>query len=216
MRTRLAILAASVAALVAPRAIAQSTLVWDGEGANGNWGDILPAGVNWVGNLAPTANEILNFAGTVNLTANNNLVGYNGHRILFSGPGAFTLTGNSLTLFDFGTNVPKIENTSTVLQTILLDVTMDSSVAAGKIAEINPLAGGFFFGGAISLVDVNELRIFGDLGNSVIFNGPISGVGSGLAIKQNSVVLLGGANTFTGNVAIDAGELQLGVTGSLV
>lgn len=214
MRTRLAILAASVATLIAPRAFAQTTLFWDGGGATGDWAETLPSGLNWVGNLAPTGNEILNFAGTTNLVTNNNLVGYNGHRILFTG-GPFVLGGNAITLFDFGTGAPKIENNSNALQTISLNVTMDSSAAAGNIAEINPVDGSLQFDGTVSLVDVTELRIFGDGLQSVTFNGAISGTGSGLAIKQNSVVTLNSANTFTGNVAIDAGELRLGVTGAL-
>lgn len=190
-------------------ASAQSVHTWNGGGLDANWST---AG-NWTGG-APDGNDEIHFAGTTQLNPFNDFVGYNGYRIFFdSGAGAFTLSGNALTLFDFGGNAPKIENSSTSLQTINMAITMNGT-GSGSAQEINPVNGDLLFGSTVALAGGTQLRIFGDNGKTVTFNGALSGTGSSVAINQNSNVVYGAANTYDGDTFVNAGALQFASGGS--
>jgi fibronectin-binding autotransporter adhesin len=219
-RRRHARLAAAVAAasagtsFFAAHALADpSSHTWTGGGgADTNWST--PG--NWVNNVAPDGNDDIHFAGAAGGTSNNN-TNFNGYRLWFdSNAGAFTLTGNSLNLFDFATNAPKIENSSSNLQTINFAVTM-SGALSGNSEEINPVQGDLLFGNTatLTLQDNTQLKIFGNNGKTVTFNGAIGGgAGTSVAINQASNVVLNAANTYAGETFVNAGTLQIGAGGS--
>jgi hypothetical protein len=98
-----------------------------------------------------------NAGGGGSLTANNDLTSWAGYRITFqnidnTGNGtndkSFIITGNSFTLFDFGSgNFPRIENDSFVNQTFTLTSgnTITLSGGSNNKAEIDPVNGNLVF-----------------------------------------------------------------------
>ncbi len=110
------------ALLTTSAAYAQGT--WDGGGITSNFTEA----ANWVGDVAPTTNGAYIFAGTINLTANNNLtLTAADNQITFDATaGAFTLTGNPIR----GGNVT---NNSSNLQTISVNLRLNGgrTIAAG-------------------------------------------------------------------------------------
>ena len=194
-------------------ASAQSVHTWNGGGLDDLWSNA----ANWTGSgpAEPDGNDEIHFAGTTRLTPSRDTA-YNGYRIFFdTGAGAFTLGGNALTLFDSGANNPKIENSSTSTQTINMAITLDGNPVAGSSAEINPVNGDLVFGSTVTLADPGntQLRIFGNNGKTVTFNGVISGDNS-IAINQASNVIFKAANTYTGDTFVNAGTLQFQTVGS--
>lgn len=188
----------------------QSSLTWNGGDADdSNWS----SADNW-GGTAPTGNEILNFSGSTRLDPVNDITGYGGYRIFFSsGASAFTLSGNALTLYDYGGGSPKIENNSSNLQTINNNLTLDGTT--GGVVEINPVDGDLLLGGTLTLADNAILKIWGNNGKTVTFNGAIGQTGtSSLVLEQNSTVILGADNTISGGITINAGTLRVGNGGT--
>jgi autotransporter-associated beta strand protein len=172
-----------------------------------------------------------NAGGGGSTTANNDISGYSGYRITFediNGNGltddqSFTITGNSFTLFDFGSgNFPRIENDSFVLQTFTLTSgnTITLSGGSNNKAEINPVNGDLVFsaGTKIDLAGSTQLQIYGNNGKSVTFGGIISSSGNSgnnsVAINQNSTVIYKAANTYAGDTFVNAGKLQFDTGGS--
>lgn len=189
---------------------AQSSLTWNGGDADdNNWS----SADNW-GGTGPSGNEILNFSGSTRLTPVNDLTSYGGYRIFFSsGASSFTLSGNDFTLYDFGANSPKIENNSSNLQTINNNLTLDGTT--GGVVEINPVDGDLLLGGTLTLADNANLKIWGNNGKTVTFGGSIGQTGtSSLSLEQNSTVILGADNSFSGGVTINAGTLRVGNGGT--
>src|SRR6202012_5502409 len=87
------LLIAALSSGMASTAFAGNT--WTGGGATGNWSDVN----NW-GGAIPATGQTIQFAGTTNLNVANNISGgYAGNGLQFaSGAGAFTITGNKITL----------------------------------------------------------------------------------------------------------------------
>ena len=188
----------------------QNTLTWNGGDADDdNWS----SADNWNG-TAPSGNEILTFSGSTRLNPINDITGYGGYRILFdSGASAFTLSGNDFTLYDYGGNSPKIENNSSNLQTIQNNLTLDGTT--GGVVEINPVDGDLLLGGTLTLADNAILKIWGNNGKTVTFNGAIGQTGtSSMVLEQNSTVVLGADNSFSGGITINAGTLRVGNGGT--
>lgn len=198
--------AVSLAAFAAT-AWGQSVHTWNGAGGDGNWSNT----ANWVDGNAPNGNDEVHFAGMTNLNPfRDALAPSAGYRVFFDiGAGAFTLDGSAYSLFDFGGNNPKIENNSTSTQTINFALTLDGT-GGGSSAEINPVQGNLVFNNTVALAGTNatQLRIFGNNGNTVTFNGAISGSNS-VIVREASNVIYTTANTYSGDTFINAGTLQL-------
>jgi autotransporter-associated beta strand protein len=95
-------------------AVATSTKIWDGGGADNNW----TTPNNWVGDIPPIAGDAIQFDGAVRLTPNNDFVAdtiFNG--ITFNvGASAFVIGGNRIT------TTGSLVNNGVNLQTISLDI----------------------------------------------------------------------------------------------
>lgn len=116
--------------------------VWDGGGGDGKWST--PA--NWNGDTLPIATTLLQFGGTSQLASQNDYfaAASSVSGLQFnSGAGPFVLTGNGLKLGG------GVINNSTSLQTINVDVDLNSSTrvinaASGPISISGLLSGGGF------------------------------------------------------------------------
>ena len=207
------ILVSSASALIATFAlfapsVARSQIVWDGGAGDDVWG----SGANWAGDIAPTPGTTTDIAfdGAVRLTPNNNYTAFDDFRnVLFnSGAGAFTISGNAIDLFG------KIENSSTSTQTVNLAIGTGS--VTGQFIEMNPVSGNLNIGGTDVFLGNNQLRVWGDNGNTLTFGAStiISGTGGSLAINQNSNVVFNSAQTYTGGSFVNAGKLSFAAGGS--
>ena len=167
---------------------------WDGD-TSGTWS----VAANWTTNTAPVTPEALTFAGTANVSTNNDFAAdtvFNG--ITFaSGAGAFTLAGNQMKL---GGN---ITNSSSNLQTISLTLnnTASRSIDTGAAGiSLSNVAGG----GTYTKSGTGTLTLSGATSNSNL----------GLTLNQGTVILNKTAtNALTGALTISAGTLQLSGTG---
>ena len=206
-------------------ASAQSTFTWNGgSGTTGNWTDA----VNWGGTAPASPQAFLNFNGSTRLSSTNNFsAGAAGYQIYFkSGAGAFNLYGNSISFFDFSSVDPNIQNEgSGTTQTVSLPIVNGNTHGANGILNINlnasPAQGPLVFNGSISNLDatiaVRALNVSG--GSAVRFNGPLADFSSSgkLALTQlgSGTTTLTATNTFTGNVTVSAGTVQVAVGGLL-
>lgn len=120
--------AAGLLALCAAGAALRADNTWDGGGADGNWSTL----ANWGGDTTPVSPTALSFGGGLQLASNNDLFTagtvFNG--ITFNaGAGAFTLTGNSVSLGGNVTN--NSANTQTINLALALTGTRTFTTAAG-------------------------------------------------------------------------------------
>jgi len=230
---RPAVCRASIAAFLAvvafaPKLHAQTATGWKGTGDalwsnTANWDNGVPGGTVrdlYFGNGYVTA------GGAGSLIANNDIVAYQGYRITWEDTAlaidpSFTITGNGFTLFDFGGVFPRMENDSTSLQTVDLTagqvITLDGTNAGNK-AEIDAVNGDLLFTAntGIALAGNTQLQFFGNNAKTLTINGVISGAGTGgLALNQNTTVILGGTNTYAGVNTISAGVLQVSSSANL-
>ena len=166
-------------------------------------------------------NGYVSAGGTGSTTANNDLTDFPGYRITFEDTAetidpAFTLTGNALTLYDFGGSAPRIENDSTSLQAFNLNGTLTLSGGVAGFAEANPVNADLVFSATtpIALTAATQLRTYGNAGKTVTFNGIISGAGSSVAINTVSNVVYGAAHTYTGATYVNAAKLSFAAGGS--
>lgn len=192
-----------LAASLLPTPAADKT--WDGGGDQVSW-NASPA--NWVGDVAPVANDSLFFAGGAGLSPNNDFAAntvFNG--ITFnSGAGAFTLNGAEINL---GAGAG-ITNNSSADQAFSLNV---NGVGSGR--WYNAATGKLLFTGvlkqAINKVGGQTMRMQGSTGNSSVslnaFEGTIelansagNSANSSVYISTNGTVRIVGAGTFTDQI----------------
>lgn len=132
MKLRKNLITVASALLLSQTAFADNT--WDGGGTDGNWSTL----ANWGADTAPNYANALVFAGTNNLTTNNDATASVAAITFNSGADPFTLNGNSVTL---GGN---ITNNSTNLQTINLPLVLSGN------RTIATTSGNITLGGTIS------------------------------------------------------------------
>jgi fibronectin-binding autotransporter adhesin len=212
MNHRPFVLAASIAALVAHSATAQTSTGWLGAGpgnlwsATANWSNGAPPGGDTNTRDLLFGNAFVTAGGTGSLISNNDLAGYTGFRITFEDTTAptdpaFTINGNALTLSDFGGSAPRIENQSSSLQTIALTGTLTLNGGATGFAEVNPLNGNLLISNAVALAGSTQLRVSGN--NLVTFSGAVSGTG-GLVLNGGTTRLTT-VNTISGGITLNTG-----------
>jgi len=207
--------------LVAPSvALGQSSYTWNGAGADNNWS----TGGNWGGSGPSSPQAYLNFAGTTRTTSNNNFAnGSAGFQIYFnSGAGAYTLTGNAINFYNYGSNAPTIENDSSNLQTVQFQI----DVEGGNIMNIIANTGNLLFSGSGIYFDSNSLMNFtANTGKTITVSDTINQATNGITIGSSigssgggGTVIFAGTNTYSGSTSINGGTLQLGnggTTGSI-
>ncbi len=167
---------------------------------------------NWAGGIAPGNGHNLSFGTSSNTSLTNSLT--SARTLVFNnGASSFTLGGSALALVENGGVSPKIENLSSTLQNINVALTLTGN--ATNKAEIDPINGNLSIGSTISLTGSTQLQVWGNNGNTVTFNGVISGTSSsGFALNQNSNAVFKSANTYSGDTFVNAGKLQFDTGGS--
>lgn len=183
---------------------------WTGGGDGVNFGD----GANWQGGATPGYGTLVfgtAGAGSLNQNLGNPL---SMHRIDFTGAAAYTLGGSQVNFFDFGGQQARIENQSSVAQTIDFAVNF-AATTGNNWAELNPVNGDLRVG-AVSVTGsaVNSLQVFGSNGFTLTFGGILSGAGKELVINNASNVAFEAANTYSGDTFVNAGTLQFRSGGS--
>jgi fibronectin-binding autotransporter adhesin len=198
---------------------AASPSIWDGGGANDNWNN----STNWGGNVpVPGTTYDLQFAGTTRLTPNNDFTALSNFRhITFNaGAGAFTLTGNSITLNGH------LTNNSSSLQTINLPITTGAGRFVATPSGNITLGGAISGNGGLHLAGSGTVTLGGKntYTNYTYVNGGILVLPTGGAIKNAYYVFLGqnaGQNgalnitggTLTNSQATDTGNFMIGRAG---
>ena len=164
---------------VAENILAATGAVWNGGGGDNNW----QTGGNW-GGIAPTAGQLLHFAGSTQLTPSNNFTaGTSFGGIAFdANASGFTISGNSINL------AGNIINSSSNNQTINLPIALAYS-------------------GALVNSGSNTLTLAGNLSNSGASTGGLNKQGSG-------TLVLSGSNSYSGVTTLTAGTLSVGTIGN--
>jgi autotransporter-associated beta strand protein len=173
---------------------ANPVMTWIGGGGDGNWN----TGPNWNGLVAPQAGDTLVFSGITNVNTNNNLVaGTNFHGITFAdSAGGFILSGNAIVL-DANT---AITNNSINAQTINLAVSSSSPMT------FDAAAGDLVFNNPVTVNAPGPLTVTGP--NNVTITGAIGGTG-GVTKNGDGIFITSAVNTFTGDLTLNAGTLQI-------
>ncbi len=204
---------------------AQTTATWNGS-TNGNW----TTATNWDFSTPPDEGSRRNIiiGGTINTTITTTGLGFgsgdpayfDSHRLTFNNTAtsSYTIVGTTpIALYDFGGNRPYLQNDSTATHT--LDIGLRFDFNATNPAEINANAGGLVLNGPVYVADSTDLIVSGTntTAHNVTINGVISSdnASTEVFIRQNKILTLGGANTYTGETLIEHGELRIAEGGSL-
>lgn len=199
------IIVALVTVIASPHYAVGGT-TWDGGGGN----DDFSTGANWNDNSTPPTGTTVDlfFAGSTRLTPNNDYGNFDDFRSIFfnSGAGSFVISGNSIDFFD-----GKIENNSANDQSLNI---ANFSFNNGS-QEVNPVSGNLTLGGGGSIFsNGQQMDVFGANGHTLTIGKTMTGNG-GITIKQNSIVNITAAQTYTGDTFIDAGSFRINEGGSL-
>jgi autotransporter-associated beta strand protein len=165
-----------------------SPRTWTGGGGDNNWS----TSGNW--DLAPTNDSDLVFAGTTGLSNTNDSLTSVGSITFDSTAGAFTLSGNALTISG------GITNLSSNLQTVNMDLTLAGSL------PFNAATANLLVNGAIA-TNGKTLTVTGP--SNTALAGVVSGTGA--IVKTGSGNLtLSGNNNYTGGTTVNGGTLIVG------
>jgi autotransporter-associated beta strand protein len=171
--------------------VVPGTKVWSGQGANADWSN----GTNWVGNVAPVPADDLVFPGGAARTFNTNdfVTGTLFNSITISN-GAYTLSGNSITLSAGFTNTGPLA-TATINCPLMLanDQTFDCCCQQ-QLTFTGPIDTA---GSTLTFVGNGRFHM----------NGVISGSGGLYLNDSGGGVFLAGANTYTGPTTVADGAL---------
>ncbi|MCS6770545.1 MAG: choice-of-anchor D domain-containing protein [Kiritimatiellae bacterium] len=159
---------------------------------------------------APTGSEIIRFDNNHKLITTNNLTATARYRIFFDSlaTSARIATGTTVNIFyDFGGNVPKIENNSTSSHALLFPIQ-----AGFNNFEVNPVTGDL----ELIRLDLQgfNVNVWGTNGRALTIRN-LGGSTGTVAIQQNSTVVITESVTNRGTMAILAGALRYNVTTGL-
>lgn len=200
-----------LAVVPAARVVAQTTpdATWTGGSTtSNNWND----NSNWSGGLKPLGNAAttIRFAGSTRLTPNNDYSDYTQfNRIFFqSGASSFTLNGAVIKLSGETGAPAKIENNSSVLQTVNFN-----SGGAGVVfnggGQLDPTVGDLTVNANVYVDFGGNLDVYGNSGHTLRLNGGLfnGNAATSLVVNDNTVVEMAGASTYTGGTSLLAGKL---------
>ncbi len=207
-------LLSSILILVACLSVnAQLFTEWTG---TGNWN----TGSNW--NNGYVYGQ-LEWKGNGNSSSNNDLNPASQWRLYFNSGTTYSITGNTVNLFDNGGDNSWILSDASANQNLFLDISF-SDVNSQSSWITTRSTGNLNLNNVAISGNVTELRFAGQNTNGVInVNGVLSGAGKPVvigrddsnALQTNTRVEFDGANTYTGDTRIDAGILRLGSSGDL-
>jgi autotransporter-associated beta strand protein len=119
-----------------------------------------------------------------------------------------TFSGNNLDLRQNNGPITKIENLGTA------NHIFNNNIAIFDVpAELNPINGNLTFNGSL-FTNGNLINVYGTNGNKLTLAGVMQGAG-GIALRQNSIVEIAGAMTYSGFTAVDAGTFRIVTGGDL-
>jgi autotransporter-associated beta strand protein len=201
-----------------PFAAAQTSSGWKGT-TNGDF----QTSSNWDAGFGPSFNLFFGnswvTAGGTGATTITNASTYSGFRLTFEANAStptFTLQGSAITLFNFGTQVPKIENLSSVNQNVNTAITFGTGADHG---EINAVNGNLTLGGTITNTATNGIRLYGS-GQTVNFNGAVTATGKYIGVSTagtgNTININNGSTVTASDFSVmNNGILNLNSGGAL-
>jgi len=182
-----------------------ATVTWDG-GAGGSflWSD----GNNWVDGAAPVAGSDVVFNGAVGATNTNNLTGNPIYHSLNFNAGFTVANGTSASANAFSiSNGLTTTGTHTYLASnITLTAAQTIAAKSNSGSRILQLNGALAIGA--NAIEVDAGSADGTKGNDIQFIGVVSGSGDFTKNGLGLWTLGNNANTFTGNVIVNAGTLS--------
>jgi len=199
---------------------AQQTVYWrNGAGVSNWWDGAKPwyrSGDTWwierpdyntLKDASIIGPNIVRFDNGSDLTMSVNGAYFQVHQLMFdNGTGARTMTARDSGGIDMrtGSSTTKIENNDADAQVL------NTPVVLYTTTEINPVSGNLTFNGPIYLKS-NWINVWGDNQKTLNLNGVVNADGGngGLAVKQNSIVVLTNNNTFTGGIWVEKGTVRL-------
>jgi fibronectin-binding autotransporter adhesin len=205
--------ASAFAVISQPRvAFGQAFATWQGSGSN--WS----TGSNWSNGNGATYGQ-LQWLGGGSVTSNNDFSSLAHWRLFFNSGVAYNLTGNSVSLFDNGSNSSWVLNQGSSTPTIGLTVNFsDNGPRRGWLTTQG--SGGFTLsdvGMQNSVTGINFASA--NTAGQITVNGVLSGASNKTvwigrnesdATVAGTRVTFAGANTYTGVTSIDAGILNVG------
>ena len=171
--------------------VSAATVTWDG-GSTGPGDDNWTTAANWVGDVAPVAGDSLVFAGSVRLTATNDFAADTSFAsITFDNTaGAFTLSGNRLTLAGAITN--NDADAQTISLALVVAATRTLAAASGNLTLSGVISGA----GGLSKSGSNTLTLAAAnsyAGTTTISAGTLRIGASGGLPSSNPIALAGTA-----------------------
>ena len=164
------------------------SVIWNGGGTDNNWS----TKPDW--DFLPTNDDDLTFAGTTRLSPSNDSLSRVGFITFSNTAGAFTLSGNAVTI------AGGITNNSTNTQTIGLNLTLSAA------QQFNAASGNLAINGTVDNGG-NVLTVTGT--SNTTLAGTLSGAGALAKIGAGTLVLSGN-NSYSGGTTLSNGTLQLG------
>lgn len=179
--------------------VVTASAVWNGGGANYNWG----ANANWTSGAAPGyAGDSVTFAGTVRPTPNME-TSYSVSALTFDGTaGSFVIGGTGVTLTLTAGGIVNNSTSNETLNVPVVDVGPQTFSAA---------SGNLTFGQAVTNGD-QLLTVNG--GANATFNGGVAGAG-GFDMESSGTLTFTGTNTFTGSINVGNGTVEIAGAGLL-
>ncbi len=202
-------------------AAAQQTVYWRNGAGVVNWWDganpwyrsgdgwwIARPDYNTLYEASTIGANIVHFDNGSDLTMTVNGAYFQVHQLLFdSGTGARTMTADGSGGIDMrsGSSTMKIENNDADAQVLNVPVVLYATT------EINPVSGNLTFNRTVYLKN-NWINVWGNNQKTLYLNGQLNADGGtgGLAVKQDSLVVLTNDNTFAGAIWVEKGTVQVG------
>ena len=170
---------------------------------NGNAGDFnMTTPTNWVGNVAPVANDDLVFGATTKFAPVNDYPDGTKFKSITFNVGGYSLTGNSINLGGGAFAISNTAGTNSIGTAIVFEIGAPT-ISVGNSTTLN-MTGAIDNGGFLISTNI------GVPSGILSINGVISGTGGFLVDGGGSVHIGGGApNLYTGPTTVKSGKLEL-------